>query len=75
MVSSMRFFYNYFGRGLFNIYAGLMPLMLIDDFNNLNTFQIICITASSLMCLVGVLYISLKLFCCEKEGDKIEKLN
>jgi hypothetical protein len=32
MVRSMSFFYNYFGRGLFNIYAGVMPLMLVGDF-------------------------------------------
>lgn len=27
---NMRFLYNYLGRGLFNIYVGVMPLTLID---------------------------------------------
>lgn len=65
LIRNMRFLYNYFGRGLFNIYAGAMPLMLIKNFENqLNTFQIITLVASSVMCLVGVLYICLKIFCC-----------
>jgi hypothetical protein len=31
MVRNLSFFYNYFGRGLFNLYAGGMPLMFIND--------------------------------------------
>lgn len=27
---NMKFLYNYFGRGLFNIYVGIMPLNLLD---------------------------------------------
>ena len=30
IVRNMKFFYNYFGRGFFNIYVGIMPLTLID---------------------------------------------
>lgn len=74
MIRSMRFLYNYFGRGLFNIYAGVMPLMMISSFDSsLSTFEIITLVAASVMCLVGVLYICLKVFCCEKEGDRIDK--
>lgn len=29
IVRNMKFLYNYIGRGLFNIYVGLMPLNLI----------------------------------------------
>lgn len=32
VIRNMRFFYNYFGRGIFNIYAGVMPLTLITNF-------------------------------------------
>lgn len=32
VVRNMRFFYNYFGRGIFNVYAGVMPLTLISNF-------------------------------------------
>jgi len=38
MIRNMRFVYNYFGRGIFNIYAGAMPLMMINNFNGLGTF-------------------------------------
>ena len=31
MVKNLSFLYNYFGRGVFNLYAGGMPLMLIQD--------------------------------------------
>lgn len=76
VVRNMRFFYNYFGRGIFNVYAGVMPLTLISDFDNaLSTFEIITLVASSVMVLVGCLYIALKCFCCEKEGDKIDAAN
>ena len=30
----MRFLYNFIGRGLFNIYVGVMPLSLIRDGQN-----------------------------------------
>jgi hypothetical protein len=72
----MRFFYNYFGRGIFNIYAGVMPLTMISNFQHtLSTFEIITLVAASVMCLVGILYIGLKVFCCEKEGDRLSELN
>lgn len=65
IVRNMRFFYNYFGRGLFNIYAGVMPLMMISDFEgSFSTFKIITLVASSIMTLIGILYCCLKLFCC-----------
>ncbi len=32
VIKNMRFFYNYFGRGIFNIYAGVMPLTMISNF-------------------------------------------
>lgn len=67
VVRNMRFFYNYFGRGIFNIYAGVMPLTLIANFDDpLSVFEIITLVGSSVMTLVGILYISLKIFCCEK---------
>jgi hypothetical protein len=76
VIRNMRFFYNYFGRGIFNIYAGVMPLTLIANFeDSLSTFEIITLVASSVMTLVGVLYICLKIFCCEKEGDLIDEAN
>jgi len=76
VVRNMRFFYNYFGRGVFNIYAGIMPLCMISNFeNSLTTFEIITIVGSSVMLLVGILYICLKIFCCESEGDKIDEAN
>lgn len=28
---NMKFLYNYFGRGFFNIYVGVMPLTLLDN--------------------------------------------
>ena len=28
---NMKFLYNYFGRGFFNIYVGIMPLTLLDN--------------------------------------------
>ena len=31
IIRNMRFLYNYFGRGLFNIYVGVMPMTLIDN--------------------------------------------
>ena len=72
----MRFLYNYFGRGVFNIYVGIMPLTLIDneeDAKQSLEFQVIIYVMVSLMCLIGVLYIIAKLFCCAKEGDKRKK--
>lgn len=76
MVRNLRFFYNYFGRGLFNLYAGGMPLIFIKDFSgDLTALDIISLVAGSVMCLVGLLYIGLKCCCCEKEGDKIDRLN
>jgi hypothetical protein len=71
MVRNLRFFYNYFGRGFFNVYAGLMPLMLINDWSNMDTFEIITIVAASVMCVVGLLYMGLKCLCCEKEGQTV----
>jgi hypothetical protein len=76
VIRNMRFFYNYFGRGIFNIYAGVMPLTLIANFEDkLSTFEIITLVASSIMTLVGILYICLKIFCCEKEGEIIDEAN
>lgn len=31
IIRNMRFLYNYFGRGIFNIYVGVMPLCLISN--------------------------------------------
>lgn len=76
IIRNMRFLYNYFGRGIFNIYVGVMPLCLIvDDKTNPQdqTFQIIIIVMVSLMCLIGVLYILAKIFCCAKEENKRKK--
>lgn len=67
MVRNLSFFYNYFGRGVFNIYAGGMPLMLVNDWDStLDVNSIIAIVAAGVMCLIGVLYIFLKCCCCEK---------
>jgi len=46
--------------------------MLISDIAKLDTFGILTLVASSVMILIGVLYISLKVFCCEKEGRKLD---
>ena len=72
----MRFLYNYLGRGLFNIYVGIMPLSLIkndDKDPQNNNFQIIIIVMVSLMCLIGVLYIFAKIFCCATESKNLKK--
>jgi uncharacterized membrane protein len=70
----MRFLYNFIGRGLFNIYVGVMPLSLIRLNSDQNqTFQIIIYVMVSLMCLVGALYIISKIFCCAKEDNKKKK--
>lgn len=67
MLKNLRFLYNYFGRGVFNIYAGGMPLMLINDWQgDLSTNEIIAITAAGVMVLVGIFYICLKCCCCMK---------
>lgn len=76
MVRNMRFFYNYFGRGLFNVYAGGMPLMFINDWSgNMKVVDIVSIVAAAVMCLVGLIYMGLKCCCCEKEGEKIDEYN
>ena len=31
---NMKFLYNYFGRGFFNIYVGIMPLTLLEQKDN-----------------------------------------
>ena len=70
----MRFLYNYFGRGLFNIYVGVMPLSMIrNDKKQNQTFQIIIYVMVSLMCLIGVMYIMAKIFCCAKEDNRRKK--
>jgi len=69
MVNNMKFLYNYFGRGLFNIYAGVMPMTMftnIDDTKDWSVFQIITVVVVVIMVLVGLLYIFLKVFCCAK---------
>ena len=74
MLKNLRFLYNYFGRGVFNIYAGGMPLMFINNWQDgLETNEILAITAAGVMVLVGVFYICLKVCCCMKEGYKIKK--
>lgn len=70
MIRNMRFLYNFIGRGLFNIYVGIMPLSMITksgDEQKYDVFEIIIFVMVSLMCLVGVLYIVAKIFCCAKE--------
>ena len=75
IIRNLRFLYNYFGRGVFNIYAGGMPAMMITDWDkDLNTLDIISIVASAVMILVGLMYIALKCCCCEKEGKELERL-
>ena len=69
MVRNMKFLYNFIGRGLFNIYVGVMPLSMIrskDEAQKGGAFQIIIFIMVSLMCLVGALYIIAKIFCCAK---------
>lgn len=70
----MKFLYSFIGRGLFNIYVGVMPLSLIRlNSTQDQTFQIIIYVMVSLMCLIGVLYIIAKIFCCAKEDNKKKK--
>lgn len=68
MVRNMRFLYNFIGRGIFNIYVGVMPLCLlqIDSLDNIDTFEIFIFIISILLILIGVLYIVAKIFCCAK---------
>lgn len=72
IIRNMRFLYNFLGRGLFNIYVGVMPLSLIRNGSQdqEQTFQIIIYVMVSLMVLVGLLYIAAKIFCCAKEDNK-----
>lgn len=50
--------------------------MFINDWSgNMTALDIISLVASAVMCLVGLLYIGLKCCCCEKEGQKIDRLN
>lgn len=72
IIRNMRFLYNYFGRGLFNIYVGVMPLNLIRDGQD-TTFQVLVYVMVSLMCLIGVLYIMAKVLCCAKESENRKK--
>ena len=72
IVRNMRFLYNFFGRGLFNIYVGVMPLSMYRSDQD-QTFQVIVILVVSLMCFIGVLYIAAKVFCCAKEDVKEKK--
>lgn len=74
IIRNMKFLYNFIGRGLFNIYVGVMPLSLVrlDSDQNQN-FQIVIFIMVSLMCLVGVLYIIAKIFCCAKEDISLKK--
>lgn len=65
LVRNLSFFYNYFGRGLFNLYAGGMPLMFINDWSgSMKAIDIVSIVAAGVMCLVGFLYMGLKCCCC-----------
>lgn len=69
IVRNMKFFYNYFGRGFFNIYVGTMPLTLIDASEKTSQsieFQVITYIMVSLLIFIGVLYILAKICCCAK---------
>jgi hypothetical protein len=44
-----------------------MPLSLIRNEDQDQTFQVIIYVMVSLMCFIGVLYIVSKIFCCAKE--------
>jgi hypothetical protein len=69
IVRNMRFFYNYFGRGFFNIYVGIMPLTLIDTSEGstqTTEFQVLTYVMVSLVLFIGVLYILAKICCCAK---------
>jgi hypothetical protein len=66
---NMKFLYNYFGRGFFNIYAGIMPLALVDNNDSSKQdayFKVIIYVIAALMGLIGALYIMAKVFCCAK---------
>lgn len=69
----MKFLYNFIGRGLFNIYVGIMPLSLIrmdEQPEQDKVFQVVIFIMVSLMVLIGVLYILAKILCCAKENNK-----
>ena len=68
----MRFLYNFFGRGFFNIYVGVMPLSLLRDGQS-NDFQILIIVTVCLMCFIGIMYIISKIFCCAQEDVNLKK--
>ena len=72
----MKFLYNFIGRGLFNIYVGIMPLSLVrldEQPEQDKVFQVVIFIMVSLMVLIGVLYILAKILCCAKENNKNEK--
>ena len=65
MVDNFAILYNYFGRGVFNLYAGGMPLMLVHDWDSsMEVTDILAVVAAGVMCLIGVLYICMKCCCC-----------
>ena len=72
IVRNMRFLYNFIGKGLFNIYVGIMPLALLRKSQD-QTFQILIYTVVGLMCFVGLLYILAKVLCCAKENPEKKK--
>lgn len=73
IVRNMRFLYNFFGRGFFNIYVGVMPLSLLDTNSDDQVLQIFIYIIVSLMCFIGVMYIFSKIFCCAKEENERKK--
>lgn len=75
---NMKFLYNFFGRGLFNIYVGIMPLNLLDTTPNSQQSELEQVAIYILVCLlilIGILYILSKILCCAKEGDKRKNKN
>lgn len=75
MLQHMSFLYHYMGRGFFNIYAGIMPLMLIADIHQIKVFEVLAMITSALTISVGLMYIIMKICCCEREEDRIDELN
>ena len=69
ITNNMKFLYNYFGRGFFNLYVGVMPLCLLDTSEGSQQetyFQVIIYVMTSLVLFIGVLYILAKVCCCAK---------
>jgi len=49
--------------------------MLIADIHQIKVFEVLAMITSALTISVGLMYIIMKICCCEREEDRIDELN